>query len=321
MEQSILPDFLERGKLMLYAQLLNAVMLGCTYSLVAIGFSLFFGVLNTVVFCVGDVAIFSSFTVVFLIQMTTFYEIFSGLLSPVMSLLITVLLAAAVTALLMVLMYQLVIKAFENKSELMPLLSTIAAGIALRELIGIFFPEGRNPRSFPELLSTERIFHGLEGISWRNGIIIVATVLIVAILYWFINKTKIGLSIQAVSQNREAATMVGINRNLVIYVTFIIGGLILGFGGFLIGSYYAVIRFDMGASFGLKGFSAAVVGGLGNLYGAIVGSMLIAFAEVFVSAYIPGGTAYAGIAAFILVLVFILFKPEGVLGSKTIEKV
>ncbi|MCF7947664.1 MAG: branched-chain amino acid ABC transporter permease [Spirochaetia bacterium] len=306
---------------MLYAQILNAVMLGCTYSLVAIGFSLFFGVLDTVVFCAGDVAIFSSFSVVFLVQLIGFYNIFFGLFNPVAALLLTVIVAAIFTAILMVLLYQLVIKPFENKSSLMPLLSTIAAGIALRELIGIFFPEGRNPRSFPELLSNERILQELPGISWRNAIIIVATILIVAILYWFINKTKIGLSIQAVSQNREAATMVGINRNLVIYVTFIVGGLILGFGGFLIGSYYAVIRFDLGAGFGLKGFSAAVVGGLGNVYGAIVGSMLIAFAEVFVTAYIPGGTAYASIAAFVLVLAFILFKPEGVLGNKSVEKV
>jgi len=296
-------------------------MLGCTYSLVAIGFSLFFGVLDTVVFCTGDVAIFSSFSVVLLVQITALYALLIGLFNPFFSILITVLLAAVITAALMVIMYQLVIKPFENKSSLMPLLSTIAAGIALRELIGIFFPQGRNPRSFPELLSMERIFEALPGISWRNGIIILATILIVALLHWFINKTKIGLSIQAVSQNREAATMVGINRNLVIYVTFIVGGLILGFSGFLIGSYYSVIRFDLGASFGLKGFSAAVVGGLGNLYGAIVGSMLIAFAEVFVSAYIPGGTAYAGIAAFVLVLLFILFKPEGVLGSRSIEKV
>lgn len=306
---------------MLYAQILNAVMLGCTYSLVAIGFSLFFGVLDTVVFCAGDVAIFSSFSVVFLVQMLAFYTLLMGLFSPFFSILLTVLIAAICTAVVMVLMYQLVIKPFEDKSSLMPLLSTIAAGIALRELIGIFFPEGRNPRSFPELLSMERIFEGLPGISWRNAIIIVATILIVAVLHWFINKTKIGLSIQAVSQNREGAIMVGINRKLVIYVTFIVGGLILGFGGFLIGSYYAVIRFDLGASFGLKGFSAAVVGGLGNLYGAIVGSMLIAFAEVFVTAYIPGGAAYAGIAAFVLVLLFILFKPEGVLGSKSVEKV
>ncbi|HDQ13364.1 MAG TPA: branched-chain amino acid ABC transporter permease [Sediminispirochaeta sp.] len=306
---------------MLYAQIINAVMLGCTYSLVAIGFSLFFGVLDTVVFCTGDVAIFSSFSVVLLVQITALYALLIGLFNPFFSILITVLLAAVITAALMVIMYQLVIKPFENKSSLMPLLSTIAAGIALRELIGIFFPQGRNPRSFPELLSMERIFEALPGISWRNGIIILATILIVALLHWFINKTKIGLSIQAVSQNREAATMVGINRNLVIYVTFIVGGLILGFSGFLIGSYYSVIRFDLGASFGLKGFSAAVVGGLGNLYGAIVGSMLIAFAEVFVSAYIPGGTAYAGIAAFVLVLLFILFKPEGVLGSRSIEKV
>jgi len=306
---------------MLYSQILNAIMLGCTYSLVAIGFSLFFGVLDTVVFCTGDVSVFSSFSIVFMVHIVNFYSIFLGLFGETISILIIVLLSAAATAIIMVIMYQLVIKPFENKSSLMPLLSTIAAGIALREMIGIFFPQGRNPRPFPELLSNALITDALPGLSVRNTIIIAGTVLLVAMLYWFINKTKIGLSIQAVSQNREAAIMVGINKSLILYVTFIIGGLILGFGGFLLASYNSIIRFDLGAMLGLKGFSAAVVGGLGNIYGAIVGSMLIAFTEVFVSGYIPGGTAYASIAAFLLVLLFILFKPEGILGRKAVEKV
>ncbi|MFP4178445.1 MAG: branched-chain amino acid ABC transporter permease [Spirochaetaceae bacterium] len=306
---------------MLYSQILNAIMLGCTYSLVAIGFSLFFGVLDTVVFCTGDVSVFSSFSIVFLVHIINFYSIFLGLFGHTFSMLMVVFLSAVLTAVVMVVMYQLVIKPFENKSSLMPLLSTIAAGIALRELIGIFFPQGRNPRPFPELLSTELITDALPGISWRNATIIIGTFLIVALLYWFINKTKIGLSIQAVSQNREAAIMVGINRGLILYATFVIGGLILGFGGFLLASYNCIIRFDLGAMLGLKGFSAAVVGGLGNLYGAIVGSMLIAFTEVFVSGYIAGGTAYASIAAFLLVLLFILFKPEGILGHRAVEKV
>lgn len=302
------------------SQVLNAVMLGCTYSLVAIGFSLFFGVMDVVVFCAGDVAIFGAFSILAIVTMTVLQPVLDTFLPQYVTIFLLVSLSAVATAALMLLMYKLVIKPFEGKSALMPLLSTIAAGIALSELIGIFYPQGRNPQAFPQLLSSDAMVMG-GMMSERNAIIILATVVLVTLLYWFVNKTKLGLAIQAVSQNKEAAIMIGINRQLSITVTFLIGGLILGIGGFLVASYSNIVRFDMGAMYGLKGFSAAVVGGLGSIYGAIVGGMIIAFIEVFVSAFIPGGTAYASVAAFLMVVVFILFKPEGIIGEKSVEKV
>lgn len=303
------------------SQIINAIMLGCTYSLVAIGFSLFFGVMDIVVFCAGDVAIFAAFCVTALVTIAGLYAALNQLLPQFLSAIIIIITGAMTTGFLMLLLYRFIIKPFENKSSLMPLLSTIAAGVALRELIGIFYPQGRNPQNFPQLLPSGFLSDNITMLSWRNIIIVLATLVLVALLYLFVNKTKMGISIQAVSQNREAAVMVGINWQQVVYVTFIIGGIILGFGGVLVASYYDVIRFDMGSMYGLKGFCAAVVGGLGNVYGAIVGGMIIAFIEVFVSAFVPGGTAYASVAAFLMVVFFILFKPEGVIGEKSIEKV
>ena len=305
---------------LLLSQIINAIMLGSTYSLVAIGFSLFFGIMDIVVFSAGDVAIVGAFIVMILAGVLGLQSTLQYYLPSMLSTLLLVLLASVITGVLMLLLYRLVIKPFEGKSALMPLLSTIAAGIALRELIGIFYPQGRNPQTFPQILPSGAIGNN-PMLSWRNVIIILATLLIVAFLYWFVNKTKMGLSIQAVSQNREAAIMVGINYRRSITVTFLLGGIILGLGGFFVASYYDVVRFDMGSMFGLKGFSAAVVGGLGNVYGAIVGGMLLAFIEVFVSAFIPGGTAYASVVAFLIVVVFILFRPEGIIGEKTVEKV
>ncbi|WP_054938079.1 branched-chain amino acid ABC transporter permease [Moorella stamsii] len=305
---------------LLLSQTINAIMLGCTYSLVAIGFSLFFGVMDVVVFCAGDVAIFAAFCITALVSIAGLYAALNGVLPQFLSTVMIVIIGASLTGILMLAMYRLVIKPFEGKSALMPLLSTIAAGVALRELIGIFYPQGRNPQTFPQLLPSG-VLADYALISWRNVIIIVATLVLVALLYLFVNKTKTGLSIQAVSQNKEAAIMVGINWQQIVAITFLIGGFILGIGGFLVASYYDVVRFDMGAMYGLKGFCAAVVGGLGNVYGAIVGGMLIAFVEVFVSAFIPGGTAYASVVAFLMVVIFILFRPEGVIGEKTIEKV
>jgi len=302
------------------SQVINAVMLGCTYSLVAIGFSLFFGVMDVVVFCAGDVAIFGAFSIMALVGIAVLQPVLDTVFPHYVTIFLLVSLSAVITALLMLLMYRLVIKPFEGKNALMPLLSTIAAGIALSELIGIFYPQGRNPQAFPPLLPSDVMVPGIM-LSERNLIIILSTIVLVTMLYWFVNKTKLGLSIQAVSQNKEAAIMIGINRQLSITITFLLGGLILGIGGFLVASYSNIVRFDMGAMYGLKGFSAAVVGGLGSIYGAIVGGMLIAFIEVFVSAFIPGGTAYASVAAFLMVVVFILFRPEGIIGDKTVEKV
>ncbi len=304
----------------LMPQVVNAIMLGCTYALVAIGFSLFFGVIDIVVFCCGDLAIFGAFVVSYLVSVLGVLTVFQGVLPPIVSNLLVILTAVLLTAVLLVILYRLVIRPLEGKSILMPLLSTIAAGFGLRELIGIFYPHGRNPHPFPQMLPSGNLA-GSSMLSWRNIIIILSTLLIVGLLYWFVNRSRTGLSIQAVSQNREAAIMVGINWRFIVYMTFILGGLILGAGGFLVASYFDVVRFDMGSMYGLKGFCAGVVGGLGNVYGAIVGGMMIAFVEVFVSAFIPGGTAYASVAAFLMVLVFMVLKPEGIIGEKTIEKV
>lgn len=304
----------------LLAQIINALLLGCSYSLVAIGFSLFFGVMDIVVFCAGDVGLFGAYVVAGICALTGVYAALVAAGSSWLGVVIVVLIGACLTGLLMVGMYKATIAPFEGKNPLMPLLSTIAAGVALREAIGLFYPEGRNPQVFPELLPRGYL-GGNPLLSWRNLVIVVVTLVIVAILYWFVNRTKLGLSIQAVAQNREAAIMIGVNSRVVLLVTFLIGGFVLGTGGFLLGSYYGMIRFDMGAMYGLKGFSAAVVGGLGNIYGAIVGGLLLGFVEVFVSAFIPGGTAYASITAFVIVVLFMLFRPEGVIGERTVENV
>ena len=129
-----------------------------------------------------------------------------------------------------------------------------------------------------------------------------------------------GNAMQAVAQNKRLAAISGMNIRSVAITTFVLGGVLLSVAGFLIGAYYGTVRFDNGSLYGIKGFSAAVVGGLSNIYGAIIGGMLLAFIEVFVS-ILPGGAAYASAVAFIVVVFFMVLKPEGILGEKTIEKV
>ena len=300
------------------SQIVNALLLGCTYTLVAIGFSLFFGVLDVVVFCSGDIAIFGAFALMgaYMIIATT------GLINlPVILIILLLLVISCVLcAILGLLTYLFSIKPFEDAPPLMPLLSTIALGIVIREGVGLFFPKGRNPQPFPELIPIGSI-GGNASFSFRNIFILAVTVVILIFLFTFLKKTKMGISMQAIAQNRELAYMTGINLRSTITFTFVLGGMLLAIAGFLIGSYSGVLRFDAGSMYGIKGFSAAVVGGLRSIYGAIAGGMLLGFIEVFVSGWFPNGASYASAIAFVVVVIFMVVKPEGILGEKTVEKV
>ena len=234
--------------------------------------------------------------------------------------LLVVIIACILCAILGLFTYLLSIKPFEDAPPLMPLLSTIALGIVIREAIGLFYPQGRNPQAFPNLLPVGKIA-GNSALSFKNIFILAITVIILILLFTFLKKTKMGISMQAIAQNRELAYMTGINLRSTITFTFVLGGVLLAIAGFLIGSYNGVLRFDAGSMYGIKGFSAAVVGGLRNISGAIVGGMLLGFIEVFVSAVLPNGASYASAIAFVVVVIFMVVKPEGILGEKTVEKV
>ena len=302
----------------LMEQLMNAIMLGCIYTLVAVGYSLFFGVLDAVVFCSGDIAVFGTFSLMGAYMIFETAGLTSMLPTPVWLMLLMGM-AAILCAGLGVFTYFASIRPFEKTSSMMPLLSTIALGFVIRESIGLFFPLGRNPQRFPRLIPSGS-FGGHALLSYRNVTIICVTFLVLLAVFLFLRKSKMGNAMQAMAQNKRLAAITGINIRSVAITPFILGGLLLSVAGFLIGAYYGTVRFDNGSLYGIKGFSAAVVGGLSNVYGAIIGGMLLAFIEVFVSIF-PGGAAYASAVAFIVVVIFMVAKPEGILGEKTVEKV
>lgn len=312
--------------------LVSAILLGCTYTLVAISNCLFFSVLDTIVYCVGEIAVFGAFTII-----SSYIIVFDLGLAGVLSTPVMVGLVLAIASVMCVLLclftYRISVKPFEGGDTLMPLLSTIALGLVIKEFLGLGFKSvtsavagpltsvanpmeisgGRNPQAMPKLLS--------GGAISSDVIIIGVTILIVVALFVFLNKTKMGLSMLAVAQNKELALMTGVNVKRVINLTFIIGGVLAAVGGFLFGSYQSVIRFDTGTLYGSKGFAAAVVGGMKNIWGAIIGGMLLGFVEVFVSGLFNGGTRYQNVIAFVVAIIFMIFKPAGILGEKSIEKV
>lgn len=314
--------------------IINALLTGCTYTLVALGYCLFFGVLDVVVFCCGDIAMFGAFSIIG--AFTILYDAGIFLAMPtIVSVMLILVVAAILCAALGLVAYYVSIKPFEKSSTLMPLLSTIALGVVIKEIIGLVFQPvingvasavtniddpisvvgGRNPQAVPKLIAPTGTT--LE----RNLIIIAITVAVLVALFLFLNRTKMGQSMQAISQNRELAYMSGVNVKSTITVTFIIGGALLAIGGFVLGNYQTMVRFDGGTMYGSKGFSAAVVGGLKSTWGAVIGGMLLGIVEVFAARLIPNGTQYQNIIAYAVIILFIVFKPEGIIGDKTIEKV
>jgi len=297
-----------------------ALMLSSIYILIAMGFTLFFGAIDIVQFAHGDVAMLGAFIAIIFYGLAEATGITHSF--PILVWGISIIFATCiVTGGLGVLFERALIKPFRNSPILMVLVSTVTLGIIIRESVRLFYPEGSNPQVFPRLFPQIAIQLGPFYYRFEHIIIFGISLLLIVGLMLFINKTKVGLAIRAISQNREVASLMGINPDLTIMITFFAGSLLAGIAGILSGTYFSVVRFDIGLMGGIKGFSAAVVGGLGNFNGAILGGLTLGLVETFASAYIPGGTPYKDVFAFIIVIFFLVFKPSGLLGEKTYEKV
>jgi branched-chain amino acid transport system permease protein len=300
-------------------QLINALLLGCNYALVAIGFSLFFGALNVIHFSHGDVCIVGAYCLLLL------YSFGEALGLParlgVFYLPLLVALSIFVTALFGTALERVVIKPFRRSPLLMVLVSTVMLGTIIREAIRLWFPRGSDPKIFLRLLPQDALTFGGVLLPLDSMIIISVTALTIVLLFLFLEKTAAGSAIRALSQDGEAAMMMGINMNRTVALTFLLGSALGAIAGILIGSYNNIIRFDMGLMLGIKGFSAAVVGGLGSVHGAIIGGLILGLVETFIAGMIPGGSPYADVFSFLVAIFFLVFRPSGVLGEKAAEKV
>jgi branched-chain amino acid transport system permease protein len=301
-------------------QMINALLIGCTYTLIAIGFNLFFGSLNVVHFSHGDVCILGAFMVLILFGLSKALGLVTAI-PPILFVPVLVILTMVVTGILGAFVERVVIRPFRFAPLLMVLVATVALGIVIREAVRLSFPHGSNPQVFPRILPQKSFTLGGVLIRVDNLIIFGITVFLIFLMFLLIQRTKIGAAIRAVSQDGEAAMMMGINMDRTVAATFLLGSAVGAVAGVLIGAYNNIIRFDMGLMGGIKGFSAAVVGGLGNVYGAIIGGFILGFVETFAAAFVPGGTPYTDVFAFLVVILFLIFRPSGILGEKVYEKV
>lgn len=295
-------------------QLINWLALASIYALLAIGFSLLFGVLNVIQFSHGDVALTAPF-----IAMGTVIAVVS--LIPGAALVVGVLVSIPAVGFLGVLIDRFLIRRIRSGPPMMALVATVALGIVLRELIRVLYPEGSNPHAFPNIVEgTAGVIAGAS-LPWLVVAMVGATVLLVVLLVLFLSYTPVGVRIRAVSQDIEMARLVGIDPNYIFQVTFFIASATGAVAGLFFASYVGIIRFDFGIIAGLLGFSAAVIGGLGSMAGAIVGSLILAALDTLVQAVVLDGASYRLVVAFLLVILVLVFRPSGLFGRVVVEKV
>jgi branched-chain amino acid transport system permease protein len=297
-------------------QVFNGLSLGSIYALIALGYTMIYGILRFINFAHGDVFMIGAFSGYYLGIVFAFATV-SGIASIGMALLI-MLGAMVVTGALGFTIEKLVYKPLRKSPKLTILITAIGVSLFLEYGGQLVF--GADPKSFPSLLENKPLINLSGAVIGSNPVVVLVTAgILMFVLRIIVMKTRIGTAMRAVSYNPTAASLMGININAVISFTFIIGSSLAGAAGILYGLNYPSIDPLMGILPGLKAFVAAVLGGIGNIPGAALGGMIIGLLETFVTGYIS--PTYRDAIAFGILILILLFKPTGILGKKEIEKV
>ena len=289
---------------MIYQQLVNGLMLGASYSLVAIGYTLIFGVLGVLYFAHGEVFMVGAFIGLFLV-------VYAG--AGIYGALLGAMIGCAVLGVLAVLV---AIRPVPKDRPLAPLISSIGLTIVLQNL-AIYFIGGQQ-LAFPETL-TQTLYHfGTVTVSSSQIFILTVAFALMIVLWLFIERSKTGRAIRAVAENHETAALLGVDVNRIILITFIIGSGIAGIAGVLDGIKNSSISPFMGLGAAVKGLIVMLLGGLGNVPGAMVAGLMLGMIEILSAAYI--GTTERDLFSFLILILILLYKPTGLFGTRTVEQ-
>jgi branched-chain amino acid transport system permease protein len=302
----------------LFAQyVMNGLMLGMMYALVAVGFTLFFGVLDVIKFSHGDVLTVGAFT-----ALATYGGLnWVGLHSSWLALIVILAVATLAMAVLGMSIARYLVMPLRSAPPLNTLLVTLMLGTVLRECVRLFYPQGANPKPFPALLPRSSIDLGAFNLRLDNILMLSAGVLTIIGLQFLLKRTRLGLAIRAVAQDEETARTMGINFTAVVLITFAIGSGLAAFAGVMNGLYYNEINFGIGLYLGVVGFAAAIIGGLGSIYGAILGGFLFAGLQIVGTVLLPFASAYKDVFAFAIVIAIMAWRPTGLIREKISERV
>lgn len=298
---------------MLSQQLVNALTLGAIYSLIALGYTLVYGILAMINFAHSEVLMLGSFIALGVAALLP------GWVPGPLALAALFAVSMAGAGLLNALIERLAYRPLRHISRLAPLISAIGVSIVLQNVVFLWVSTQSLP--FPSVVGLSHFDLGTVTVSSLQLMIFVSALALMAILHFFIEHTKMGKAMRACSDDIEAAGLMGIDSDRVILLTFLVGGALGGAAGVLYGMNYGSIKYNLGFLPGAKAFTAAVLGGIGNIRGAVLGGFILGLLEVLAAGYIPDGAQWRDVIAFSVLIVVLLFRPSGLLGEKLAEKV
>ena len=299
-------------------QLINGITLGSIYGLIAIGYTMVFGIIGMVNFAHGDVFMVSAFIalIAFLILTT-----WLGISSVVLALLIVLVVAMLFTALVNWTIERVAYRPLRGSFRLAPLISAIGMSIFLSNFVQV--TQGPRNKSIPPMVQGEFVLFTQNGyavtLSLKQLIIWGVTAVLLACFWYLVAKTRLGRAQRACEQDRKMAALLGVDPDRTISLTFVIGAALAAVAGCLYMLLYGVVNFADGFDPGVKAFTAAVLGGIGSLPGAVIGGLLIGLIETFWSAYFS--IDYKDVAAFSVLAITLIFLPQGLFGRPDVEKV
>jgi branched-chain amino acid transport system permease protein len=302
-------------------QIINGLVLGSMYALIALGYTMVYGVLNLINFAHGDVLMVGAMVGLTILKVLNIYW---PDLPNVVTLFIAIAGAIPVCMGVNILIERIAYRRLRNAPRLAPLITAIGVSYILQTIAMLIW--GRSPLSFPQVLSSEPIHLGGALISQTQIMLLSLATLSMLGLVILVEKTKMGRAMRATSENPRVAGLMGVDANMVIVATFAIGAGLAAVAGVMWGATYSSVQFAMGFIPGLKAFSAAVLGGIGNIYGAMIGGILLGLIESLGAGYIGDltggflGSHYQDIFAFVVLIIVLTIRPSGIMGERVADR-
>ncbi len=293
-------------------QLVNGIAWGSIYALIALGYTMVYGVLRLINFAHGDVIMVGAYTALFAAGW-----IGADLTPSVPKALLVLLIAMVVCALLGIIIERAAYRPVRRQPRLVSLITAIGVSLLLENLGNVIF--GARPRAFPEIIRSTKVQIGSIVFGSHQLLVLGVSIALMGLLQVIVHRTRVGKAMRAVSFSADAAKLMGIPTDSVIAFTFAIGSALAAAAGVLVGLYLPRVDPLMGLIPGLKAFVAAVLGGIGNIPGAMVGGLVMGIAETMVVGYLA--PTYRDAIAFAILILILLFKPGGILGKPDVEKV
>ncbi|WP_194723251.1 branched-chain amino acid ABC transporter permease [Noviherbaspirillum malthae] len=302
-------------------QIINGLVLGSMYALVALGYTMVYGVLNLINFAHGDVLMIGAMVGITILKIV---QSVAPDLPGIVKLGIAIIGAIPVCILVNVIIERVAYRRLRNAPRLAPLITAIGVSILLQTFAMMIW--GRNPIPFPQVMPAEPFTIGGALISPTQVMLLVLATAAMLALVLLVERTRMGRAMRATAENPRVAGLMGVDSNKVIVMTFAIGAALAAVAGVMWGANYASAQFAMGFVPGLKAFSAAVLGGIGNIYGAMVGGILLGIIESLGAGYIGDltggflGSHYQDIFAFVVLIIVLTLRPSGIMGERVADR-